>query len=110
MEWFNKKKKKNPLTAPPSIVFIELIARIGPYILVTGRVGHIVNIRPQITKGIILRVHLAPPVIVAAPGTVPVSGIPPAVPRRLFPDSSHLFSHPFPALLKINFIPAFSDK
>jgi hypothetical protein len=88
-------------TALLSVIFIVLIAQVRPHILVTGRMQDIFIVRPQVTKGIVIRVLTAPPVIIAAPGGMPVRDIDAAVSRRNFFASCHLSSHPGTNLLKL---------
>jgi hypothetical protein len=95
-----KKRYKDRPTAPPSVVFIVLIAQVRPHVLVTGSIQDIFIMRPQIPEGVVPRDLPVPPLIVAAPGAVPVADIPAAVPRRVF-LASHPFSHPTTSLLKL---------
>jgi hypothetical protein len=75
-------------TAPLSVIFLIFIVHIRPYVIIICRVPRVILIRSEVAEGVVIRVLVAPPLIM------------PALPALLFNSvtaaACHLAPFPFP--------------
>jgi hypothetical protein len=84
------KVKDRHATDEGSVVFLVFVFHVRPQVLIAGRVPEVIFNRPQITEGVVLQVHITPPLGIPAVSAVPVKSVTAAVRRQ----ASFTFAHP----------------
>ena len=82
--------RQRPARHRGSVVFLVFVFHVRPQVLITGRVPEVIFNRPQVTEGVVLQLHITPPLSIPAVSAVPVKSVTAAVRRQ----ASFTFAHP----------------